>query len=83
MEFCRQCRKCVASCPHKADIPNLMRTHMYAAQYANFGLARHTLDEIPRAHGLLNCSSCASCVARCANSVNIGRKIDELKLIYG
>jgi len=83
MEFCRQCRKCLASCPHKADIPNLMRTHMYAAQYADFALARHTLDEIPRTHGLLNCSSCSSCVARCANSVNIGRKIDELKLIYG
>jgi predicted aldo/keto reductase-like oxidoreductase len=82
MEFCRQCKKCLASCPHKVDIPNLMRTHMYAAQYGNFEQARHTLDEIPRAQSLQNCTSCESCVAKCANSVNIGRKIDELKLIY-
>jgi predicted aldo/keto reductase-like oxidoreductase len=82
MEFCRQCKKCLASCPRDVDVPNLMRTHMYAAQYGNFEQARHTLDEIPRAQGLQNCTSCESCVARCANSVNIGRKIDELKLIY-
>ncbi|MCX6835402.1 MAG: aldo/keto reductase [candidate division Zixibacteria bacterium] len=82
MEFCRQCKKCLASCPKKADIPNLMRTHMYATQYANFELARHTLNEIPNQHSLQVCGSCSSCAAKCANSVNIGRKIDELKLIY-
>jgi len=82
MEFCRQCSKCLASCPKKADIPILMRTHMYATQYANFALARHTLNEIPNQHSLQVCGSCQSCTAKCANSVNIGRKIDELKLIY-
>ena len=82
MEFCRQCKKCLASCPNKADIPNLMRTHMYAAQYADFALARQTLEEIPSQHNLQVCGSCDSCAAKCANSVNIGRKINELKLIY-
>ena len=82
MEFCRQCSKCLASCPKKADIPDLMRVHMYAAQYGDFQLARQTINGIPRENGLQACTSCANCTARCANSVNIPRKIDELKLIY-
>jgi len=47
MEFCRQCRTCLASCPHGVDIPDLMLTHMYAAQHANFALARDTLESNP------------------------------------
>jgi aryl-alcohol dehydrogenase-like predicted oxidoreductase len=83
MEFCRQCSKCLASCPKKADIPDLMRTHMYATQYADFRLARDTIDSIPPQQGLDACASCETCAAKCANSVNIPRKIEELKLIYG
>ena len=81
-EFCRQCRLCLASCPHNTDIPSLMRTHMYAAQYGDFYLARQTLDAIPSGNNLRQCTNCTECTAECANSVNISRKIDELKLMY-
>ena len=82
MGFCRQCEQCLVSCPNNADIPTLMRTHMYAAQYANFHHARMTLDEIPKQAGLLACKSCNSCLAQCVHSVDIARRIDELKLMY-
>lgn len=82
MGFCRQCEQCLVSCPNNADVPTLMRTHMYAAQYANFHHARMTLDEIPKQAGLLACKSCDSCLAQCVNSVDIARRIDELKLMY-
>ncbi len=82
MGFCRQCRTCLASCPRDVDIPTLMRTHMYAAQYANFHLARATLDDIPRQNSLRTCSSCDICVAQCANTVDIRRRIEELKVMY-
>jgi len=81
--FCRQCRECLASCPYGTDIPTLMRTHMYSAQYSNFHHARMTLDEIPARAGLTNCSSCSECTAKCANAVDIDRRIDELKQMYG
>jgi len=81
--FCRQCRKCLASCPGGVDIPNLMRTHMYTAQYANFHQARMTLNEIASKRGLSACGSCSNCVARCANSVDIPGRIAELKIVYG
>ncbi len=80
--FCRQCRKCLASCPKNVDIPTLMRTHMYTAQYGDFHYARATYDSILEGRGLDACSKCAACVADCANTVDIGRRIDELRLIY-
>jgi predicted aldo/keto reductase-like oxidoreductase len=80
--FCRQCKVCLASCPKNTDIPTLMRTHMYAAQYANFHHARATLDDIPTGQGLSECASCSECSAQCANSVDIPRRISELKAMY-
>jgi len=80
--FCRQCRQCLASCPHDVDIPNLMRTHMYTAQYGNLYHARHTLDNIESNRGLSACRTCRNCTAECAHTVDIPRRIEELKLIY-
>jgi len=64
------------------DIPTLMRTHMYAASYANFEQARATFEEIPADASLRNCTDCAQCSARCANNVRIGERVADLKAIY-
>ena len=82
MGFCHQCRKCEPTCPYNVDIPSLMRTHMYAAQYANFNEARVTLDDIAAGRGLRSCSSCTTCTALCTNHVNIPRRIENLRTIY-
>lgn len=82
MAYCRQCKTCVASCPQKVDIPSLMRTHMYAAQYANFHEARATLKSIAKERSLAACGSCESCTAKCANQVDIARRIENLRAMY-
>jgi len=82
MDFCRQCKTCLASCPNGVDIPTLMRTHMYAAQYRNFHQARYTYDEIPKSQSLNLCSDCGTCTAECAHTVDIAGRINELKLMY-
>lgn len=80
--YCRHCQSCLATCPKGVDIPALMRTHMYAACYGNFFLARDTLDEIPKEKGLAACKSCETCTARCVRLVDIPRRLQELRLIY-
>jgi len=81
--FCRQCRGCLASCPHGVEIPELMRTYMYACQYGNFHLARETIKRIPASQGLTACAACGDCTARCAHSaVPIKDRLEELKTIY-
>lgn len=82
LDYCKQCGTCLATCPKGVDIPTLMRTHMYAACYANFDQARATFEEIPENEGLRNCSDCSSCSARCANNVRIGERIADLRAIY-
>jgi predicted aldo/keto reductase-like oxidoreductase len=80
---CQQCGACLNTCPRKADIPELIRIHMYAVSYNNFHVARETLDALPEESGLVQCGNCSSCSAVCRNRVNIPERISELKLIYG
>ncbi len=82
LDFCKQCGSCVTTCPKGVDVPTLMRTHMYAACYANFEQARATLKEISEHAGLRICADCSHCFARCANNVRIGERITDLKSIY-
>jgi predicted aldo/keto reductase-like oxidoreductase len=79
--FCRQCRMCMATCPRGADVPALMRTHMYVAQYGNLCEARAALDEVSVGRGIEACRLCGTCTATCSNSVDIGYKIEELKAL--
>lgn len=80
--YCLQCSKCLSSCPRGADIPALMRTHMYAACYGNFYQARDTYDGISKDRNLAGCASCGTCTARCIRSVSISQRIDELKALF-
>jgi len=82
VQFCQQCSSCRGTCPAGVDIPTLMRTHMYAAQYGNFQHARATFDEIAENVGLKNCGDCDTCRAQCAHHVNIARNISNLKSMY-
>jgi uncharacterized protein len=80
LEFCHQCHQCTETCSQGADIPTLMRTHMYALQYyPGTGHPHETLASIPMGRGLDACSNCTSCSASCAWTVNIPRKIKQLK----
>ena len=81
-QFCQQCGECREDCPQRVDIPSLMRSHMYAVQYRNDGMARQLLANSEPGHGLDACRSCNTCRVRCRNAVQIGRKIGELKELH-
>jgi aryl-alcohol dehydrogenase-like predicted oxidoreductase len=78
-QFCRQCAQCLSDCPRSADIPTLMRSHMYAVQYSDRELARFTLSSIEAGRGLDLCRSCGECPVACRHNVNIGMKIAHLR----
>jgi uncharacterized protein len=79
---CVQCGECLATCPAGVDTPTLMRAHMYL-RYPNVFQAKDALESLPQGRGLDGCASCASCVARCRGRVDVGRRIDQLKLHFG
>jgi len=78
-QFCQQCGECRGDCPRGADIPALMRSHMYAVQYRNGEMARATLAMLERGKGLDACAGCTECQATCRNHVNIANKIAHLR----
>jgi hypothetical protein len=80
-EFCHQCGECREDCPKKVEVPALMRSHMYALQYGNTDMARTLLAEIPAGQGLEACRLCDECSVACRNSVQVPRKIGELKAL--
>jgi uncharacterized protein len=79
---CRHCGQCTGSCPKNADIPSLMRTHMYALTYGNPLLAKQTLSFIQPGRDLSACNNCNECTAKCSHRVQIANRIAELKEIY-
>ena len=84
LEYCHQCKQCLPSCPHGAEIPTLMRAHMYALQYyPGTGRPHETLAAIATGHGLEACAQCDSCQASCVRTVNISRKIAQLQAWHG
>jgi uncharacterized protein len=79
---CRQCGRCLSTCPKGVRIPELMRTHMYAACYANFEAARKSLDSARRGGGLASCAHCVACSASCSHAIPIRDRIGDLRTLF-
>jgi len=79
---CRHCAQCSPTCPFGADVPRLMRAHMYAFSYGNPIQARETLDGTDGRPGLDTCRNCEACRAACSGNVQIGRRIEQLKQAF-
>ena len=54
---------------------------MYAVQYGNRSLAADTMAAMVAGKGLAACASYQSCRANGRSSVNIARKIEQLKTL--
>jgi uncharacterized protein len=78
---CHICGTCIKSCPKGADIPSLMRTHMYAFSYGNPHMSKITNQRIEKGKGLEICNECEECVATCKNNVQIAARLDDLKVL--
>jgi aryl-alcohol dehydrogenase-like predicted oxidoreductase len=74
--YCQGCGRCLAGCPAGADVPTLMRAHMYAFSYEDPGKAIETvrkfdLQEPP-------CGSCSLCTVDCALGLDVRSRGLEL-----
>ena len=76
--FCQNCKACIETCPQRVEIPDLMRSYMYAKGYGNYIQARDTLAELPDQKGLRECTNCSQCTASCRTGINISSRINTL-----
>jgi uncharacterized protein len=78
--YCQQCAACVPQCPMRADVPLLMRAHMYAAGHGRPEHARHALRGW--SSGDVPCTRCESCPVRCALGFDVrGRAVSVATLL--
>jgi hypothetical protein len=77
--YCRLCARCEPTCPKGVKISVVNRALMYAQAYGEYGLGKETFDEA--AHARL-CSTCAECIARCVNGLNIAGKMAEAGRLF-
>jgi len=77
--FCQQCSDCISQCPHRVDIPTLMRSYMYAYGHRNLPHAHYTI----KSTGLIcnPCSECISCNIHCKMGFDIREKICDISRI--
>ena len=79
---CQQCETCMDMCPQNIDVPDLMRTYMYATGYRNLEHARITYDSISKNRNLSSCTDCTSCRIKCPNGLDVASNIRHLKSIF-
>jgi len=74
--YCTGCTKCLASCPMKLPVPDLMRAYMYAYGYSNPAMAYSLLGELGTNDN--PCKECSSCQVECTKNFNIREKIADI-----
>lgn len=77
--FCQQCGECIPQCPHKVDIPTIMRSYMYAYGHHNLPHASVTFKSSGSSRDL--CSGCTECKIRCSMGFDIRKKIYDISRI--
>jgi predicted aldo/keto reductase-like oxidoreductase len=78
-EFCRLCARCEPTCPKRVKISVVNRALMYAQAYGEYALGKETFREATHAR---LCSTCAECVARCVNGLNIAGKMRDAGRLF-
>ncbi len=74
--YCHQCKKCIPQCPHHLDIPDIMRSYMYAYGYKNTVQAWHTLAGVDISGN--PCEKCNTCNVNCSAGFDIRKKILDI-----
>jgi predicted aldo/keto reductase-like oxidoreductase len=80
--YCQQCDQCLGQCPKGVEIPELMRSYMYAYGYKNLERAKQTLDLLELDGKPLPCTDCTSCAVNCAKGFNIKNRAMDIARLH-
>jgi len=74
--YCQGCGRCLAQCPARLPIPDLMRAYMYAYGYRQPALAQSHVASLDLPHQ--TCEDCSFCTVVCQNHWNVGEKVRDI-----
>ncbi len=78
-DFCQQCQECTKVCPTGVSIPEIMRYHMYHANYGLPSVGREHYAALPAGHRADACvgGTCDLCEAACPHDVRIRSRLKK------
>jgi len=74
--YCRQCGTCLTQCVGQVNIPDLMRSYMYAYGYRNLQAARDLVEEQQIREN--PCRDCRTCSVTCASRFDVRERIADI-----
>ncbi|MBA7483946.1 hypothetical protein ES707_19463 [subsurface metagenome] len=74
--YCQGCEKCLAQCPHRLPIPDIMRAYMYTYGYRNLGAAQDLLLSLDLPAN--PCDGCTGCTVSCAKGFDVAGRINDV-----
>jgi len=80
--YCHMCGACDGTCPLGVDICTVNRCLMYAEGYGDIELAKTTYGELPDGKSAAACGDCATCVAQCANGLDLAAKMRKAQALF-
>lgn len=81
--YCRMCYDCRGKCPEGMPVTDVLRILAYNDFYGDFGLARTSYMELPRAVRQLSCADCSSCSVECPNGVHVAERLIRAQELLG
>ena len=80
--YCRGCAQCDGTCPEGVDIATVNRSLMYAEGYRDLDLARAAYAGLPATQSAARCADCSTCVAQCANGLDLAARMREAQRLF-
>lgn len=77
--YCDGCEECMAQCPKKLPIPDIMRAYMYAYGYSDLKKAKDTLHEF--SFNIEKCQDCETCSIICKKGFAVAQKMADINRV--
>ncbi len=74
--YCAQCSHCRRQCSRQLEIPEAMRSYMYAYGYREPALAKRTLSRL--SSGKFSCEGCTRCVVSCPMGFDVATRMKDI-----
>jgi predicted aldo/keto reductase-like oxidoreductase len=74
--YCQGCKHCVANCPKRLPIPEIMRAYMYTYGYRDSRQAQDLLISLNIPNN--PCADCSQCSAKCAKNFAISERVTDV-----
>ncbi len=80
--YCTMCGSCASTCSSNVDINTVHRALMYCEGYEDFELGRETYRGLAGNRNGLSCVSCSLQSCRCANGINIAKRMNLAHTLF-